>query len=255
MKKILIAENAENAEVFICELGTKYLDAVRTAYKGMLNLGITPDKELLFGVIAGNFDSLSSKFWEICQPDIDGLSSIVAKTQMKTNLEGSLELFCESIPMIFAFEIDGKSLSNSCFQKYLEIDEKEGPFISNLTKESIRESFKEYLGNEQHLKIFEAHQAAAKALQKFIDEFSKSNLTQARYIRINPRQTIISLFEVEILENDKLSVTPGQINYNFQSDPEEEGFPSNTTTYIPQSRGDVSVTRNRMLNAIFLNKP
>lgn len=253
MKKILINEHSEKTEAFISEIENKYLNAVRTAYEGMLNLGIqTPDKKLLFAVIAGSFDSLSSKFWEICQPDIDGLSSIVAKTQMKTNLEAALEVFCESIPMLFAFEIDGKSLSNSHFQKYLEIDEKEGPFISDVTKESIRESFKEYIENDQHLKVFEVHQAAAKALQKFIDEFSKSNLAQAKFIRINPGQTILSLFKVEILENDKFSVVPGEINYNFQSDPEVGGVPSNEITYIPRSRSDVKVTKGKGINSAFL---
>ena len=251
MKKVLLSENSEKAEAFISELGTKYLGAVRTAYEGMLNLGIqTPDKMLLFDVIARNFDSLSSKFWEICQPDIDGLSSIVAKTQMKTSLEAALEVFCESIPMLFAFEINGRSLSDPYFQEYLEIDEKEGPFISDLTKESIRESFKEYIENDQHLKVFELHQAAAKALQKFVDEISKSNLAKAQFIKVSPGITILSMFRVEILE-DKFSIIPGEINYNYQFDPEVGEFPPSSTTYIPQFRGDVNVTKVKGINNAF----
>lgn len=254
MKKILLAENSEKAEAFIRELEDKLLPALRKAHQGILDLGIkAPDKKLLFEVIQGSFDSLNFKFWETCQPDIDVLQSPVSKRQMKTDLEYALTVFLESLPMSFAQEIDGKNISNSFFEPFIDFDEKEGPFLSDLTRESIHESYKQYLETEQHIKIFETHQTAAKALQKFIEEFSKSNLAQARFLGINPGLIIANLFKIEILENGKFSVNPGEINYGLQFDPEVGTVPySSSTTYTPQFRGDVNVSKGQKVNSAFL---
>lgn len=252
MKKILINENTAAAELFIKELENKLLPAFQKIFQDISGFGITPDKKLLLQVSVGNLEALRSKFWEVCQGDIDVLKSPVSKAALRTDLEAALQVFIESIPILFASEIDGRPINNSFFEKFVSYDEKEGPFLSDFTREQIRENYKQYLEDERLIKVFESHAAAAKALQKFVDEFSKSNLAQAQFMRINPGQRILGLFKVEIQKNDKISIIPAEIDYNLQSDPEIGEFPPSSTTYTPQIKEDIQVTRGKQVPSRFL---
>jgi hypothetical protein len=222
MKKILISEHADHAAAFISELEKEYLSAIRTVCSNARSLGIEiTTKELLFDLINGNFDQFQATYWQTAQLDVDNFKSPAAKEQMKLRADETLGEFLKSIPLLFSPDIDNRSMSDPYFQQFVELSDS-GPIIPDPTREKILESFKEYATNAKVVKLYEAQQEAAKALQNFINSLTDAKMDTGLYFGpAAPWSFLSRCFEVIGIKDETdtiingIEIKPRQLDYNY----------------------------------------
>lgn len=210
-KKILIAEHAQEANAFIEKLETRLLPAVRyiqTAVKNTLGVDLPPGKEPLVEIASGHYDDLKALYWQVAYGDVESFKSVAAKEQTKGIIEETFWDFTKRISLRFSETIDTKPLNNPAFLKLFELNEAGEPVIPETVKEAIRESFKEFLMDPAHIKLHEAQQKAAKALEQLAAAMQENGLRP-----IFPAE-MLRTFEIMTDTEDRWLFKCNEIQYN-----------------------------------------
>lgn len=221
MKKILISEHSEEAQAFINRLENEYLSGFRSMINTINKLGLSsPSKSDLLDLLNGNFDAMRQQYWKNAESDLQAFRTPAAKEQLRLKIEEDLEEFLKSIPVLFSGQINNTRLSDISFQKSFDLDELGNPFMSDISKETIREGFREYISNPKLLKVHEAQTTLAKDLQNFVDSLVDAKLDKNGFLFAQTWSFVASCFEIEITKDEtgiiieSIKIKPRQLNYN-----------------------------------------
>ena len=104
---------------------------------------------------------------------------------------------------------DSLLLNDKYFQEFISFAET-GPFISDVSREEITESFKQYLSNPKLIRVNELQHKVAKDLQEFWDALDAAGMT----IGINPT-FLLGLFDIQVLNRELgvYTIEPKRLNF------------------------------------------
>ena len=220
MKKILISENSEKANAFISELESVYLASVSTVSIMIQSLGVdVPSKKFLFDVIRGDLKALQAKYEELFKKDIEEFKSTFLHAQMRQTfnetMDARLREIRKKVENLFfsAEEINNRRLSDSYFEQFVDIDESGMPYLSDESRASIIESFKEYIDDPKEEKMYHAQQAVAKNLNDFVEALRNGGIDSG--IDAFPILFLRKYFKIVKEDNGKLKVTAVPVNYKL----------------------------------------
>ena len=214
MKKILISENSEKANAFISELESVYLSSVSAVNANIQALGVeVPSKKFLFDVIRGDLKALQAKYEELTTPDIEAFKSPAAQAQMNKTFEEKLDEIRRTVEALFfsAKEISNRRLNDKYFEQFINLDESGNPYISDESRASIIESFKEYIDDPKEEKMYLTHQAAAKSMNDFVEALRSDGINSGidTYVHLFFRK----FFKITEKENGSLEITAEMVDY------------------------------------------
>lgn len=220
MKKILISENSEKANAFISELESVYLASVSTVSIMIQSLGVdVPSKKFLFDVIRGDLKALQAKYEELFKKDIEEFKSTFLHAQMRQTfnetMDARLREIRKKVENLFfsAEEINNRRLSDSYFEQFVDIDESGMPYLSDESRASIIESFKEYIDDPKEEKMYLAQHALAKALNDFVAALHAGGISSA--IEVFPHLFLRKYFKMTEKENGSLEISAVPVNYKL----------------------------------------
>lgn len=214
MKKILISENSEKANTFISELESVYLSSVSVVYAKIQALGVEmPSKKFLFDVIRGDLKTLRAKYEELTKSDIAAFKSPAAQAQMSKTFDERLDDIRRTVETFFfsSKEIYNRQLNDKYFEQFIDLDESGKPYISDESKVSIIESFKEYIDDPKEEKMYHAQQAVAKNLNDFVEALRNGGIDSG--IDAFPILFLRKYFKIVKEDNGKLKVTAETVNF------------------------------------------
>lgn len=214
MKKILISENNEKANAFISELENIYLASVSTVYIKIQALGVEiPSKKFLFDVIRGDMKALQTKYEDLIKPDIEDFKNTFLHAQMKKTFDERLGDIHRTVQSLFfsSKEINNRRLDDKYFEQFIDLDESGKPYISDESKASIIESFKEYIDDPKEEKMYLAQHALAKALNDFVAALHAGGISSA--IEVFPHLFLRKYFKMTEKENGSLEITANPVNF------------------------------------------
>lgn len=214
MKKILISENSEMASAFISELESVYLASVSMVYVKIQALGVEiPSKKFLFDVIRGDLKALQAKYEELLHQDIEDYKNTFLHAQMKKTFDERLGDIHRTVQSSFfsSKEINNRRLDDKYFEQFIDLDESGKPYISDESKASIIESFKEYIDDPKEEKMYLAQQAAAKAMTDFVDALRSGGINSGidTYVHLFFRK----FFKITEKKNGSLEITAETVDY------------------------------------------
>ncbi len=218
MKKILISENSEKANAFISELENVYLASVSTVSLMIQSLGVdVPSKKFLFDVIRGDLKALQAKYEELFKKDIEEFKSTFLHAQMKQTfnetMDARLREIRKKVENLFfsAEEINNRRLSDSYFEQFVDIDESGMPYLSDESRASIIESFKEYIDDPKEEKMYLTHQAAAKSMTDFVEALRSGGINSGidTYVHLFFRK----FFKIDEKANGSLEIKAEKVDY------------------------------------------
>jgi uncharacterized protein (DUF1778 family) len=217
--KILVDSNIDKADLFLASLENDYLPVVKYVIAEINGLGIKKiSRDLLSEVMKGDYLSLQVKFSNISQADLNGFNSPAGKFMMREALGDSFSNSCRKITSICSSNnIDSRPFTDPSLFEYLSLDDQGNPYISEVTKEQIRESFCEYILSRSAARVYKAHEKACTALQELLTSLQKSGMDKG--LCMLPWPFIINLFELSEVEG-KFKIRTKKLNYNL-SDKEE----------------------------------
>ena len=216
MKKILISENSEMASAFISELESVYLASVSTVYVKIQALGVEiPSKKFLFDVIRGDLKALQAKYEELLHQDIEDYKNTFLHAQMKKTFDERLGDIHRTVQSLFfsSKEINNRRLDDKYFEQFIDLDESGKPYISDESKASIIESFKEYIDDPKEEKMYLAQHALAKALNDFVAALHAGGISSA--IEVFPHLFLRKYFKMTEKENGSLEISAVPVNYKL----------------------------------------
>ncbi|NCB44251.1 MAG: hypothetical protein EOM59_16780 [Clostridia bacterium] len=216
MKKILISENSEMASAFISELESVYLASVSTVYVKIQALGVEiPSKKFLFDVIRGDLKALQAKYEELLHQDIEDFKNTFLHAQMKKTFDERLGDIHRTVQSLFfsSKEINNRRLDDKYFEQFIDLDESGKPYISDESKASIIESFKEYIDDPKEEKMYLAQHALAKALNDFVAALHAGGISSA--IEVFPHLFLRKYFKMTEKENGSLEISAVPVNYKL----------------------------------------
>lgn len=216
MKKILISENSEMASAFISELESVYLASVSTVYVKIQALGVViPSKKFLFDVIRGDLKALQAKYEELLHQDIEDFKNTFLHAQMKKTFDERLGDIHRTVQSLFfsSKEINNRRLDDKYFEQFIDLDESGKPYISDESKASIIESFKEYIDDPKEEKMYLAQHALAKALNDFVAALHAGGISSA--IEVFPHLFLRKYFKMTEKENGSLEISAVPVNYKL----------------------------------------
>ncbi|OCW94284.1 hypothetical protein A9168_07480 [Macellibacteroides sp. HH-ZS] len=216
MKKILISENSEKANAFISELESVYLSSVSAVNANIQALGVeVPSKKFLFDVIRGDLKALQAKYEELTTPDIEAFKSPITQAQMKRTFDDRFDEIRRTVEELFhtAKEINNRRLNDKYFEQFIDLDESGKPYISDESKASIIESFKEYIDDPKEEKMYLAQHALAKALNDFVAALHAGGISSA--IEVFPHLFLRKYFKMTEKENGSLEISAVPVNYKL----------------------------------------
>lgn len=214
MKKILISENSEMASAFISELESVYLASISAVYIKIQALGVEiPSKKFLFDVIRGDLKALQAKYEELLHQDIEDFKNTFLHAQMKKTFDERLGDIHRTVQSLFfsSKEINNRRLDDKYFEQFIDLDESGKPYISNESKASIIESFKEYIDDPKEEKMYHAQQAVAKNLNDFVEALRNGGIDSG--IDAFPILFLRKYFKIVKEDNGKLKVTANPVNF------------------------------------------
>lgn len=214
MKKILISENSEMASAFISELESVYLASVSTVYVKIQALGVEiPSKKFFFDVIRGDLKALQAKYEELLHQDIEDFKNTFLHAQMKKTFDERLGDIHRTVQSLFfsSKEINNRRLDDKYFEQFIDLDESGKPYISDESKASIIESFKEYIDDPKEEKMYHAQQAVAKNLNDFVEALRNGGIDSG--IDAFPILFLRKYFKIVKEDNGKLKVTAETVNF------------------------------------------
>lgn len=214
MKKILISENSEMASAFISELESVYLASVSMVYVKIQALGVEiPSKKFLFDVIRGDLKALQAKYEELLHQDIEDFKNTFLHAQMKKTFDERLGDIHRTVQSLFfsSKEINNRRLDDKYFEQFIDLDESGKPYISDESKASIIESFKEYIDDPKEEKMYLAQHALAKALNDFVAALHAGGISSA--IEVFPHLFLRKYFKMTEKENGSLEISAVPVNY------------------------------------------
>lgn len=214
MKKILISENSEQANAFISELENVYLTPISAVYAKIQALGLEiPSKKFLFDVIRGDLKALCTKYGELTKPDVETFKSSAAQAQMNKTFEEKLDDIRKTAEVLFfsTKTINNRRLNDKYFEQFINVDESGKPYISDESRASIIESFKEYIDDPKEEKIYLAQQAAAKAMADFVEALRSDGINSGidTYVHLFFRK----FFRITEKANGSLEITAEMVDY------------------------------------------
>lgn len=214
MEKILISENSEQANAFISELEGVYLTSASAVYAKIQALGLERvSKKLLFDTIRGDLNPLQAKYEEFTKLDVESFKTPAAQAQMRVVFEEKLGDIRRTVGSLFFSrkQINNRSLSEKYFEQFIEVDESGKPYISDESKTSILESFKEYIDDPKEQKMYLAQQAAAKAINDFVDALRAGGINSGidTYVHLFFRK----YFKITEKTNDRLEITAETVDF------------------------------------------
>lgn len=216
MKKILISENSEMASAFISEFESVYLASVSTVYVKIQALGVEiPSKKFLFDVIRGDLKALQAKYEELLHQDIEDFKNTFLHAQMKKTFDERLGDIHRTVQSLFfsSKEINNRRLDDKYFEQFIDLDESGKPYISDESKASIIESFKEYIDDPKEEKMYLAQHALAKALNDFVAALHAGGISSA--IEVFPHLFLRKYFKMTEKENGSLEISAVPVNYKL----------------------------------------
>lgn len=216
MKKILISENSEMASAFISELESVYLASISAVYIKIQALGVEiPSKKFLFDVIRGDLKALQAKYEELLHQDIEDFKNTFLHAQMKKTIDERLGDIHRTVQSLFfsSKEINNRRLDDKYFEQFIDLDESGKPYISDESKASIIESFKEYIDDPKEEKMYHAQQAVAKNLNDFVEALRNGGIDSG--IDAFPILFLRKYFKIVKEDNGKLKVTAVPVNYKL----------------------------------------
>lgn len=216
MKKILISENSEMASAFISELESVYLASISTVYVKIQALGVEiPSKKFLFDVIRGDLKALQAKYEELLHQDIEDFKNTFLHAQMKKTFDERLGDIHRTVQSLFfsSKEINNRRLDDKYFEQFIDLDESGKPYISDESKASIIESFKEYIDDPKEEKMYLAQHALAKALNDFVAALHAGGISSA--IEVFPHLFLRKYFKMTEKENGSLEISAVPVNYKL----------------------------------------
>lgn len=216
MKKILISENSEMASAFISEFESVYLASVSTVYVKIQALGVEiPSKKFLFDVIRGDLKALQAKYEELLHQDIEDFKNTFLHAQMKKTFDERLGDIHRTVQSLFfsSKEINNRRLDDKYFEQFIDLDESGKPYISDESKASIIESFKEYIDDPKEEKMYLAQHALAKALNDFVAALHAGGISSV--IEVFPHLFLRKYFKMTEKENGSLEISAVPVNYKL----------------------------------------
>ena len=216
MKKILISENSEMASAFISELESVYLASISAVYIKIQALGVEiPSKKFLFDVIRGDLKALQAKYEELLHQDIEDFKNTFLHAQMKKTIDERLGDIHRTVQSLFfsSKEINNRRLDDKYFEQFIDLDESGKPYISDESKASIIESFKEYIDDPKEEKMYLAQHALAKALNDFVAALHAGGISSA--IEVFPHLFLRKYFKMTEKENGSLEISAVPVNYKL----------------------------------------
>ena len=209
-KRILIDENAAQAESCIKAIESIYLERVSHLAARIRELGVIDvDKELLLETIKRNFSPLKELYQELYNKDIKGLASEVLKQQVAASFEAKLQKINYAVGRFYETVVrEQLPFDLDVLAGVFEM-ENGRVFIPAEKKAVIMESFKRWIEKPEYLQVYNLHQETAKKIQSLWDALEKANMVTHA---VAPGFTLLNLFEIKDGANG-VTFEPKRLNF------------------------------------------
>lgn len=206
-KKILLHENADKSDAFLEEVKVKLIDPIHSIVIKIEKNGIELNESMIKKVLQGDTTLISEQAGALVK---DEQSEFVREQRVKSIMSIFPEIV-RRVATIKQEKIGGRFDINNPFLKGIWEFEKGKIRIPESKVEEIREAFREYVASDR-VAVYEAHQAAAKSIEKLLDELHNAGLT---FGFAAPAMLIRGLVEFKEKPDGKYTVSAKQISYNY----------------------------------------
>lgn len=218
MNSILLSSNVERANEFISEL-EKYASTLKQTKRAMEGIGLkNVSRDMLMRAIGGDFTLFREGCILLIEADLQGVTNPILRAIPTASFNKSVESVKSKIEAISETTINGFKVTDPQIEQYIDWDKNDLPFVSEKSKATIYQDFSTFIRKSRE-KLYKKHNQASEALNSFLQELYKTNMTSG--VGIAPMLYLFNFFVVKE-DGNKYIIEPKPFDYNYTSSDDVE---------------------------------